>query len=295
MSDMHLNQLIESLPSSSMTTRLLGAMDYLVPGEWENIVNFEEMIKKVTGEEDPSVIQKVGERAMELWYDEANGYQRAVSIYNLVDSGSTMAGVTSMAAKLAEDVSWLGFLDSVTPKPETSQAIDAALKLTAEIAAFCCSNGLPGDGVGDFVSALVSAEKEDVMRLASWVALDCILPLGPDFALKLGEAVGSAMDKLEASPLYGRISGFLPGGGVAEKAEFVKDAVGKTSSWATDFASSKGISQEGILEKVKGYLEGAEGKMDYAAAIIDMSTNVFEHTGTQSIARRVIRRAYNEL
>jgi hypothetical protein len=295
MSDKPLYKLIEELPQSSLTTRCLGALDYLVPGEWKNVTNFEEMVKLVTGEEDQSVIQQVGERAMALYENSDNGYQRAVSIFNMVDSGSTMVGITSMAAKLAEDVSWLSFLGSITPKPETSQAIDAALKFAAEIGTFCCTNGLPGDSIGDFVQALTAYEKEDIMRISAWVAFDCMLPLGPDFMVKIGESLGSAMGTLEASPLFGRVAQFLPGGGNSEKRDFVKAAVDQSSGYIGNFVASKGITQGGVLDTVKGYLEGAEGKLDYAAAILDVSVNTFEHTGLQTVARRVIKRAYGEL
>lgn len=295
MSDTPLYKLVEDLPSSSLTTRLLGALDYLAPGEWQNVTSFEEMVKLVTGEEDQGIIQQVGERAIALYADESNGYQRAVSIYKLADNGGTLAGVTSLAAKLAEDVSWLEFLDKVTPKPETSQAIDASLKLAAELGAFCSSNGLPGDSVSDFAAALVAAEKEEVMRMSAWVCFDCMLPLGPDFLLKIGEALSSSIDKLEESSLFQRVSPFLPGGMLEEKRDFLKTSVEQTSGFASSLVSNHGLTPDSILEKVQGYLEGAEGKMDYAASIIDLSTNYFEHTGIQTIARRVILRAYNEL
>lgn len=295
MSDKPLYQLVEALPASSLTTRCLGALDYLVPGQWTNITSFEEMIKTATGEDDESVIQNVGERAMALYANADNGYQRAVDIFQLVDSASTMAGVTALAAKLAEDVSWLDFLGKVTPKPETAQAVDAGLKFAAELATFCCTNGLPGDSVGDFVSALAAYEKEDIMRIAAWICFDCMLPLGPDFMLKVGEQFSSAIDAIEASPLYGRIASIIPGGGVSDKRDFVKSALDQASGTINGFVADKGITQGGVLDTIKGYLEGAEGKLDYAAAILDVSVNTFEHTGIQTVARRVINRAYGEL
>ncbi|NOU33557.1 MAG: hypothetical protein HOO96_37145 [Polyangiaceae bacterium] len=295
MSETPLYKLVEELPSSSLTTRCLGALDYLVPGEWQNVTNFEEMIKRVTGEDDQGVIQQVGERAMALYENEDNGYQRAVSIFKMVDSGATLAGVTSLAAKLAEDVSWLEFLGKVTPKPETSQGIDAALKFAAEVGTFLCTNGLPGDSVGDFVSALTTYEKEDLMRIAAWVSFDCVLPLGPEFLITVTNALETAMDKIEESSLYQRIAHVLPGGSTSEKRDFVKSTIDQSSGFITQFVDSKGVTQHGILESVKGYLEGAEGKLDYAAAILDVSTNTFEHTGIQTVARRVIKRAYGEL
>lgn len=295
MSETPLYKLVEELPASSLTTRCLGALDYLVPGEWTNVTSFEEMIKRVTGEDDQSVIQNVGERAMALYANEDNGYQRAVTIFKLVDSGSTMAGVTSLAAKLAEDVSWLEFLGSVTPKPETTQAIDAALKFAAEVGTFCCTNGLPGDSIGDFVSALTAYEKEDIMRIAAWICFDCMLPLGPDFMLKLGEQLMSAVEAIESSSLYQRVASFLPGGSAEEKRDFVKSALDQSGGYIQNFVATKGITQVGVLDTIKGYLEGAEGKLDYAASILDVSINTFEHTGIQTVARRVIHRAYGEL
>lgn len=288
-------QLLQDLPSSSMTTRVLGGLDYLVPGSWQNITNFEEMIANETGESDQALLQAVGEKAIALYADESTGYQRAVRIYKLVDSGATMAGVTSMAAKLGEDVSWLSFLGSVTPKAETSQGVDAALKFAAEISAFCSTNGLPGDSIGDFVSALTSAAKEDRMRMAAWLALDCVLPLGPEFFNVVRGAVTGAIETVENSALYQRVGAHLHGGSAGEKRDFIVSALDGASGWISSFTSGNDVSQGSVLSRVQGFIDGAEGKMDYAAAILDMSTNVFEHTGIQTVARRSIRRAYGEI
>ena len=290
-----INTLLESLPASSLTTRALSALDYLVPGSWHNVVSFEEMIRDETGESDQAVIQAVGEKAIALYMDPSTGFQRGLTIYKLVDSGATMAGVASMAAKLGEDVGWLGFLQSVTPKPETSQAIDAAVKFAAEVAAFAATNGLPGDGIGDFVSALGQAAKEDKMRVAAWVAFDCVLPLGPDYLAKLLQALDHALDSLKSSSLFGKVESYLPGGGVEEKRDFVKRALEGAAPFTTGLVAQNALTSEGVLGKVAHLLEGAEGKLDYAASILDLSTNVFEHTGTQTVARRCIARAYGEI
>jgi hypothetical protein len=39
----------------------------------------------------------------------------------------------------------------------------------------------------------------------------------------------------------------------------------------------------------------ADNRLDHVAAVLDMATNYFEHTSIQSVARRVISRAYGEL
>jgi hypothetical protein len=38
----------------------------------------------------------------------------------------------------------------------------------------------------------------------------------------------------------------------------------------------------------------ADSKLDYVAAFLDMSTNYYEHTGTQTVARNLILRAAQE-
>ena len=51
-------ELVDNLPNSSVTVQALRALDFVVPGEWQNIVGFEETIRVVTGETDQEWIQK---------------------------------------------------------------------------------------------------------------------------------------------------------------------------------------------------------------------------------------------
>jgi hypothetical protein len=275
-----LHEALQSLPSSSLTTRLLSTLDFVVPGEWKNITAFDAMIKEVTGETDEALIQQIGAKALELYADEANGYQRALSIYRAVDKASMAAGMATLAAKAGEGGGFFGnILATLTPKAETTQALDAVAKLVAELAAFCSLNGLPGDSVGDFAKALIAAEKEDKMRLASWVVCDCMLPLGPDFVQKLSGAIDSAAN----SSAFQTVTQWLPAGAA--------DKAGRAGT----LVASSGLTPAAIADKLKSLVDGAEGKMDVMAAIIDTTTSVFAHTGTQTVARRVITRAYNEL
>ncbi len=50
-------ELVDQLPTSNMTTRALKSLDFVVPGEWNNLVGFENTIRDVTGEDDEDVIQ----------------------------------------------------------------------------------------------------------------------------------------------------------------------------------------------------------------------------------------------
>ena len=54
-----INEIVDALPTKNMTTRVLHALDWVVPGQWTNLVGFENSIKVITGETDPKMIQKI--------------------------------------------------------------------------------------------------------------------------------------------------------------------------------------------------------------------------------------------
>lgn len=290
-----IHEMLEALPQASLTTHVLGALDFIVPGEWQNITSFQQMIESVTGETDPAVVQAVGERAIQLWFDESTGFQRAATIYKLVDSGATVAGALSLANMAGSKWEVLSFLGDVTPKADTTQAVDAAVKFAAELTAFCMMNGLPGDSVGDFVSALGNAAKEDAMRFGAWIAVDCVLPLGPDFLSKVLETLQGAADgDLLGNGLFSKIADYLPGG-LAEKKQLLTGTLEGAGSHIQGLVEGREITQQGILERVRGYVEIADDKLDLVSAALDLSLNTFEHTGIQTVARRVVTRAYGEI
>jgi hypothetical protein len=289
-----LNAVLEALPQKSLTTHILDALDTFVPGEWRNITVFEEMVREVTSETDDAIIQQVGERAIQLFADEANGYARAVTVYRGIDSASTVAGVAAFANMAGQRFEILSFLSDVTPKADTTQALDAGLKLAGELVAFTLTNGLPGDSVGDFVSALASYGKEEKMRLAAWLAIDCVLPLGPDFLMKITDALDGPLEDIENNRVFRFVGEHLPGG-LAEKRDTIKKNLEDSRGHLEGMIASHGISQESVLDKVREYLAIADDKLDIAAAALDLATNTFEHTGIQTVTRRVVARAYGEI
>jgi hypothetical protein len=117
-------ELVDDLPAHNMTTRLLGALDWVVPGEWKNIVGFEHTITAVTGETDQTWIQKIGERAIQLYNDASQGYQRAQWLYQTIDSAQALAGAAALVDKIGENVGFLSFLRWLTPKADRTQTID---------------------------------------------------------------------------------------------------------------------------------------------------------------------------
>ena len=61
------------------------------------------------------------------------------------------------------------------------------------------------------------------------------------------------------------------------------------------FVGEKKLTHEGILGTIKGFIDVNEERLDYLAGILDLSTNYFQHTGTQTVARRAVTRAYGEI
>ncbi|MEL6181620.1 MAG: hypothetical protein AAFS10_21860 [Myxococcota bacterium] len=288
---------LESLPTSGLTVTTLKTLDYVVPGQWNNITHFATLIKEVTGEEDESLIQEIGERAIELYNDaEQESYQTAMRVFHLVDDLDKIAGTAAMANKVGDRFSFLGFLERLTPKADNTQALDAGIKFTAELVCFCLINGIPGDSVSDFARSLKHYAGTDLMRIAAWVCIDCVLPLGPDFMRLVIDGIeGASQADLTQNPLFGKLASYMPGTSVAEKQQLILANLQANKDWALGFVADKGIDQRSLIDKLRPYIDVADDNLDYVAAALDIGTNYYEHTGTQTIARQLIDRAYGEI
>jgi hypothetical protein len=289
-------QLVDDLPTSNMTTRALRALDFAAPGQWDNLVGFDKTIRAVTGEKDEAVIQKIGERAIALYADKKQGYQRAMWIYRTVDNIDTTLAKLAIANTIGEQVRWLSFLNRITPKSDTLQALDLSLKLAAELAAFCLINGIPGDSINDFVKALGEYGKESLIRMVALVAFDGLVPLGPDFIGKVASTQAKTGPKeLEGNRLYQGIRDYIPGDTTSAKFDVIQKNFDSTSGWMRNLIASSHLSREKIIDALSSFVDVTDRKLDYLAAFLDMTTNYYEHTGTQTLARRLIERAVNEI
>ncbi len=85
-------QLVDELPTDNLTVKALRALDFVVPGQWDNLVGFENTIRTVTGETDEELIQQIGDRAIYLYNDKSQGYQRALWLYQTIDSTDKALG-----------------------------------------------------------------------------------------------------------------------------------------------------------------------------------------------------------
>ncbi|MEG4962563.1 MULTISPECIES: hypothetical protein [unclassified Microcoleus] len=289
-------ELVDQLPQDNMTVKALRALDFVVPGEWNNLVGFENTIRTVTGETEEDQIQQIGERAIYLYNDKSQGYQRALWLYQTIDSADKALGSAALANKVAENVSFLSFLGNITPKAEKAQTIDLSLKLVTELLAFCQINGLPGDSIGDFAGALGDYGGESLMRMAALVCFDGLIPLGPDFIM----ATQSWIQKLSPNDLqdnqaFKSIGDQIPGGSPAGKLGFIGESFNSVSGWMSSFVSDRGLTPQNVLGHLQNFVDISADKVDYVGAFLDITTNYYEHTGVQTLARRLIERAVAEI
>jgi hypothetical protein len=289
-------ELVNELPNSGLTVMALRSLDFVVPGEWQNIIGFENTIRTVTGETDEELIQQIGDRAVYLYNDKSQGYQRALWLYQTVDTASGALGAAALANKLGENISFLGFLNNFTPKPERAQSIDLCVKLVTELVAFCQINGIPGDSIGDFLAALGDYSGESLMRMAALVCFDGLVPLGAGFIDKgLSTISNMQPQELEQNQTFKGVNPLIPGETSEGKLNFITQSFDSVKGWMSDFVSSRNLTQGGVVSNLQKFVEISEDKLDYLGAFLDMSTNYYTHTGIQTLARRLIERAVAEI
>ncbi|AFY60929.1 hypothetical protein [Synechococcus sp. PCC 6312] len=289
-------KIVDQLPTGGVTVMALKALDFVIPGQWNNLVGFENTIRQVTGETDPGLVQQIGERAVYLFNDKSQGYQRALWLYQTVDRTDSLLGAAALANKVGEKISFLGFLDKLTPKPEKAQSLDLTIKLVVEVVAFCQINGIPGDSIGDFLRALADYGGESLMRMAALVCFDGLIPLGPDFILKSLDVLRNLQPKeLTENPTFKAVSKLIPGDGPVEQLGFVSQSFSSVQGWMGDFIASRDLTPEKVVNSLQRSVELSKDNLDVLGAFLDMSTNYYYHTGVQTLARRLIERAVAEI
>lgn len=289
-------ELVDELPNGGLTVMALRSLDFVIPGQWQNLIGFNNTITAVTGETDEAFVQQIGERAVALFNDKSQGYQRALWLYQTVDSAAGALGAAAMANKVGQDISFLGFLDKLTPKPEKAQSIDLTVKTVVELVAFCQINGIPGDSIGDFLAALGDYGGESLMRMAALVCFDGLVPLGPDFILKGLSTVQNLTPKeLEQNQTFKGVNELIPGGDSKSKLGFINQSFDSVKDWMSGFVSSHNLTQESVIDNLTKFVDVSKDKLDYLGAFLDISVKYYTHTGIQTLARRLIERAAAEI
>lgn len=289
-------ELVDELPTNNLTVSMLRSLDFVAPGEWQNLVGFENTIRTVTGETDESLIQQIGKRAIYLYNDRSQAYQRAMWLYQTVDRTDKALGAAALANKVGERIPLLGFLNRVTPKADKAQTIDLCLKLVVELVAFCQINGIPGDSIGDFVASLADYSGESLIRMVALVCVDGLIPFGADFLEKAQSTLNQTTpQELEQNTTFQNINDAIPGNSSVGKLNFIGESFDSVKGWMSDLVISRNLTQQKVVNNLQNFVQFADDKLDYLAAFLDVSTNYYEHTGTQTLARRLIERAVAEI
>lgn len=288
-------ELVDELPKGGLTVSALKSLDFVVPGQWDNLVGFDNTIRAVTGETDEALIQQIGERAVTLYNDKSQGYQRALWLYETVDSAAGLLGAAAIANRIGQDT-FLGFLKHLTPKPQRAQSIDLSVKLVTELVAFCQINGIPGDSIGDFLASLQSYSGESLMRMAALISFDGLIPLGATFTEQaLGVIKGMSPSELGNNQTFKGVQELIPGNDNAGKLSFITESFESTKGWIDGFVSDRGLTQAGVVDNLSKFVEITSDKMDYLGAFLDVTVKYYRHTGIQTLARRLIERAVAEI
>ncbi len=287
---------VDNLATNNVTVRVLQALDFVAPGEWGNITNFDEMARAATRETDPGLIKQVRARAAKLYNDEKTGYQRAMWLYATVDKTDAALATAALANQIGNKVGFLGFLNKITPKHTTLQYTDLAMKLTIEVIAFCQINGLPGDSIGDFVKSLTHYRHEALMRMGAIIALDGMATVGPDFVDRTMEAISRmGTDELKQNETFKQVEELVPGKSDKDKLGFIQTSFDSTQDWMKGLIKQTGMTTEKVHTQLEGVLDMTKDTAGYIGAFIDMTTDYMTHTGTQTIARQLCSRAIGEI
>jgi len=143
---------------------------------------------------------------------------------------------------------------------------------------------------------LVNNAKEDIMRISAWLALDCVIPLGPHYLGMMMDGIKQiSTSDLSGNSMFQSLKQYLPGNSDDDRKALLHANLDASGQFLTDFAQSKEMTQQSMFDKVRHYVEISEDKLDYVGAILDMTVHYFGHTGVQTAARRLVVRAYNEL
>jgi hypothetical protein len=288
--------LVDHLPASNLTVNVLRGIDFVAPGEWHNYVGFANTIKALTGEDDEKMVVKIGNRAVALFNDKTQGYQRGLWLYQTIDSLAGWFGTAAMVNKVGEKINMLHFLTKITPKHEKTHVISLGVKLVTEVACFCYLNGYPGDSIKDFVKSLTNYREEGMIRLAALICIDGVLPLGPDFVSKLLSMLqSSSTTDLEQNERFKNVQSMIPGNGVQGQLGFIRESATAVADSMKKFVADRQVTIDKVVGGLQKYVDFTADKLDYVAAFLEMTTNYFTHTGTQSVARAIITRAVAEV
>lgn len=288
---------LSQLSKSGMTISLLKALDFVIPGDYNNSTSLREMVQFVA--DSPGAIRQtaITKRAEELYKADA-GAQRAVTLYKLTDKADKAVAAAALANKVGSRFKILSFLTKFTPKADTVQTIDLCVKMTVEALAYLSLHGVSVEGIGDWAKMITQPDRysnESALRIAGIIGFDGLIPLGPDFLSKVSDTINSGGVAWKDNALFNQVSGYIPGGSLDEKTGFIQNIINSATAPVEAFVGKTGLTREKMVDSVKTFTDVSDDALDYVAAVIDASTSYMTQTGVQTVARHFANQAMKEV
>ena len=288
---------LRQLSSGGMTVTLMKALDFVIPGDYNNSTQMNEMVRFVANNPGAVRATAISKRAEELFAAD-EGAKRAINLYKLTDKADKAVAAAALANKVGSRFKVLSFLTKFTPKADTVQTIDLCLKMTVEALSYLSLHGMSVQGIRDWAKMITQPDtysNESALRIAAIIGFDGLIPLGPDFLGKVTDTISGDSVAWKDNALFNQVSGFIPGGGVEEKVGFIQNIVSTASAPVEAFISKTGMTREKMVDSVKTFTDVSDDALDYVAAFIDASTSYMTQTGVQTVARHFTQKAMKEV
>jgi len=287
-----IQELIDQLPTDNLTTATLQSLDFAARNEWRNTVGFANTIKVITGQDDEAFIQQVGERINALYNDPAQPYQIAVWLYQIVDHTDRALSTSSFASRFDEKVPLSNFFNELALKSEEAQSLDLCLKIVTELIALGYLHRVSGNSIAYFAESLGTYSDESLMRMAALVCIDGLLPLGANFISKVNARMSQITPhELRENLTFQKIREMIPGQSEEQKLKFIRQAFASITSWMEQLITTHNLSPEVVGNRLHRIADFADDKLDCLGAFLDAVLNYYEHTGIQTVMRRLVTQA----
>jgi hypothetical protein len=87
----------------------------------------------------------------------------------------------------------------------------------------------------------------------------------------------------------------IPGEDDGQKLDFIGESFSSVTDWMDNIVATHNLTPQTILGSLRNIMDFSEDKSNYLGAFIDVSTDYYQHTGTQTIAKKLIERAFAEI
>jgi hypothetical protein len=100
---------------------------------------------------------------------------------------------------------------------------------------------------------------------------------------------------LDQNSTFQSIKDVIPGNNASSKLNFIGESFESVKGWMNGIVTAHDLTPQKVVGNLQNFIQLTDDKLDYLAAFLDVATNYYEHTGTQTLARRLIERAVAEI